>query len=503
MKRLLSIALLALVGAAVAAPEAGTKGLELAGAPSVALSGSPYRYVAVSPAFPGFPGQLTVVEQISRDGGQLGRWWYLRGSYHLPAVAYDGSAGGLSANENTLVLRRFTPNAGLSAPRISRFAILDTDVYLRHPRRPGQERPRHAVTRVALRGDFRFDAISPNGSKIYLIHYLTRSRSSAYEVRALDTASGRLLPEPIVDPAEPQERIQGLPITRAASPDGRWAYTLYDGNDREPFLHALDTVGEPNQLLSVDTRTFTVQGPDPVATAARRDGFLAFTQAPRYPGDLLLRAGVAGDSVAGRPIGLRQLGDPTLDGEVLVFGCIHGDECAGSEIEPVGNGCPDPGADLYVVPNLDPDGAARGNRLNGRGVDLNRNFPSHWRPIGSRGDPQYAGPHPFSEPETRLAARIVRRLQPRVTIWFHQHAGPALVRAWGQSAPAARRFARLARLPFYLLPWPAGTAPNWQNHRFPGTSSFVVELSSGRLASGLESRLGSAIVQLGRKVGED
>ena len=26
------------------------------------------------------------------------------------------------------------------------------------------------------------------------------------------------------------------------------------------------------------------------------------------------------------------------------------------------------------------------------------------------------------------------------------------------------------------MPWMDGTAPNWQNHAFPGTSSFVVEL---------------------------
>jgi hypothetical protein len=32
--------------------------------------------------------------------------------------------------------------------------------------------------------------------------------------------------------------------------------------------------------------------------------------------------------------------------------------------------------------------------------------------------------------------------------------------------------------------WPAGTGPNWQNHRFPGESAFVVELPSGSLSPG-------------------
>jgi hypothetical protein len=34
--------------------------------------------------------------------------------------------------------------------------------------------------------------------------------------------------------------MRGNPVTRATTPDGRWAYTLYDGNGR-PFVHALDT----------------------------------------------------------------------------------------------------------------------------------------------------------------------------------------------------------------------------------------------------------------------
>jgi hypothetical protein len=71
-------------------------------------------------------------------------------------------------------------------------------------------------------------------------------------------------------------------------------------------------------------------------------------------------------------------------------------------------------------------------------------------------------------------------VRPAVTIWYHQGEGP-YVRAWGQSIPAARRYARAARLPFRAIPWPAGTAPHWQNTSFPGTSSFVVELPAGRL----------------------
>jgi protein MpaA len=235
-----------------------------------------------------------------------------------------------------------------------------------------------------------------------------------------------------------------------------------------------------------------------------RAGFLSFAQTPRGPGNLLERSGWVGRSAEGRPIELTQFGDPAWSGKLLVFGCIHGDECGASGIVPLAGGCPDPGADIHVVPNLNPDGAAAGSRLNGRGVDLNRNFLSGWMPREAPGDPQYAGPHPFSEPETRLAAWIIRELRPAATIWFHQYRGARpFVRAWGPSVPGAKPFARLARMPFRLMRWPAGTAPNWQSHRFPGAASFVVELPRGAVGTAMRSRLSDALDRMGRWVRED
>lgn len=235
----------------------------------------------------------------------------------------------------------------------------------------------------------------------------------------------------------------------------------------------------------------------------RHDGLLGFAQTPRRPGNLVARTGIVGHSVQGRPIEVRQVGDPKWPGELLVFGCIHGDECGASALEPTTNGCPDPSADILLVPHLDPDGSAVRTRLNAHGVDLNRNFPSQWRPIGQPGDPQYSGPRQFSEPETRLAARIIQALEPAATVWFHQYGGERpFVRAWGQSVAGARHFAALARMPFRLMRWPAGTGPNWQNHRFRAPA-FVVELPQGKLAPQMRGRLGKALVRMGRWVRED
>ena len=132
--------------------------------------------------------------------------------------------------------------------------------------------------------------------------------------------------------------------------------------------------------------------------------------------------------------------------------------------------------------------------MNARGVDLNRNFPAQWRPLGRRGDPEYAGPHPLSEPESRLAARLIRRIRPDVSIWFHQP--ESLVRAWGPSMAPARRYARLAGARFRALPWLSGTAPNWQNRRFHSTASFVVELPRSPVAPRTARRHAEAISRL-------
>jgi hypothetical protein len=159
----------------------------------------------------------------------------LRGTYTIPAVAYDSSPGGLSGDGNTLVLiepRRSFPR------KTTRLLVLDARTLSRR-------------SVIALHGDFSFDAVSPRGDRIALIDYVNPSDPTRYTVRALDTASGRLDPRPIVDPHDRGEKMRGNPWSRVSTADGRFAYTLYDGGGT-PFVHALDTVHMTARCIDLD-----------------------------------------------------------------------------------------------------------------------------------------------------------------------------------------------------------------------------------------------------------
>ena len=115
---------------------------------------------------------------------------------------------------------------------------------------------------------------------------------------------------------------------------------------------------------------------------------------------------VIGKSVQGRPIVAWSIGSDQAPRRILVVGCIHGNECAGLAITSALLHTPVPnGVQLWVVPEVNPDGSAAQTRQNAHGVDLNRNFPYGWRPIS---DPTYfSGPHASSEPETRTVTALV------------------------------------------------------------------------------------------------
>jgi murein peptide amidase A len=204
-----------------------------------------------------------------------------------------------------------------------------------------------------------------------------------------------------------------------------------------------------------------------------------------------------GHSADGRPIMATESGAPQSPSRVLVVGCIHGNECAGMAVVRRLRRLPTPELiDLWLVPTLNPDGHAADTRQNGDGVDLNRNFSTGWSLHGTPWSTYYSGPRPFSEPETRAARRLIERVHPTLSVWYHQHL--RLVWAWGQATATARRYAAIVGLPLFLSPNPGGTASRWQNAHLPGTASFAVELPAGPMSRAAVTRHVSAILTLAR-----
>ena len=201
------------------------------------------------------------------------------------------------------------------------------------------------------------------------------------------------------------------------------------------------------------------------------------------------RTFLLGRSVNGRPITAVETGDPDTQRSTLVVGCIHGNECAGIAIaRRLISTTPPAETNLWIITNLNPDGAAAGMRGNAHGVDLNRNFPWQWQRLSGT---YYSGPRPLSEPESRIAYRLIERVRPSVSIWFHQHLDVVDDSTGNRSLE--RRFARAAGLRLALLASEPGSAVGWETRRFPDASAFVVELPAGALSPIAVARLARAV----------
>jgi hypothetical protein len=190
------------------------------GADGVLTPDGKVRFVAL-----GTP-RSTVVAAIRVRTGRVVRSNVLRGFYGVPIVAWDNSTSGVSGDGRTLVLGSYGPPPG--SPGVTRFVVL------------GAKTLRKLRT-LTLRGSWAYDAISQDGSTMFLIQYLAAGQNPHYRVRSLDVETGRVDPDPVVDRRDDEVLMRGQPVTRVSSSDGRWAYTLYARPTQEPFVHALDT----------------------------------------------------------------------------------------------------------------------------------------------------------------------------------------------------------------------------------------------------------------------
>ena len=214
---------------------------------------------------------------------------------------------------------------------------------------------------------------------------------------------------------------------------------------------------------------------------------------------------LVGRSVRGRKIWAIRQGNPLAVDVLLSVGQMHGSEPAGLRVtdrlrkKEVPE---DTDYQLWTIRSMNPDGAARGNRYNARGVDLNRNFPGTWSSSQYR-----SGRGPGSEPETRAMMRFLKRLKPTGVLSFHQPWDTVLSVCDQRSAYWVRRTAQLIGLPQPGRPsdcgrWLPGTMNRW-TARNTASWFVTVELApSYRLGSQVR-KSASAVVKLAEEMAAD
>ncbi len=144
----------------------------------------------------------------------------------------------------------------------------------------------------------------------------------------------------------------------------------------------------------------------------------------------------------GRPIFALRTGAPLTDKSatrVLILGAVHGDELTSGWLSLKWAAFAPPMTEkrthsVLHVPIVNPDGVfgARPSRTNGRGVDLNRNFPTpQWNPEANRWwvnktkrDPRrFPGHAAASEFETKYIMRVIETFKPTVVVSVHAPLG--------------------------------------------------------------------------------
>ena len=130
-----------------------------------------------------------------------------------------------------------------------------------------------------------------------------------------------------------------------------------------------------------------------------------------------------GVSVEGRPVEVVWYGHGSQT--VVYFGAFHGDEPESAEVVQQFADYLRDNPELLedrravLVPVVNPDGLARGQRKNANQVDLNRSFPTkNWKSEGKETN-YWGGNRPASEPETRMVIDVLERFKPDRIVSVH------------------------------------------------------------------------------------
>lgn len=150
----------------------------------------------------------------------------LPGHYQLPPATNSGMPGGISPDGRWLVLEAFDQTPG-GVPSGTHMLLIDTNTS-------------QVMHHVNLAGYFRFDAISNDGDRLYLIQYLN---GKEYYVRLYDVTIASLTDNIVVDKSDGNQAMTGVRLSGIASPDGHWLYSMYVRENAGPFIHALSLDG--------------------------------------------------------------------------------------------------------------------------------------------------------------------------------------------------------------------------------------------------------------------
>jgi hypothetical protein len=141
--------------------------------------------------------------------------------------------------------------------------------------------------------------------------------------------------------------------------------------------------------------------------------------------------------------------------KILVFSLIHGDELPAGEVGRYWlerlSSLENARNEWRVIPILNPDGLKMKSRLNARGVDLNRNFPTRdwgeqahalWKKL-NQNPRRYPGDSSNSEPETQCALKHIEEYKPDLITSVHTPLG-----VLDFDGPKVNK-----KLPYNYLPW--------------------------------------------------
>ena len=168
----------------------------------------------------------STLSDVDPATGTLVQSMKLSGTYQLPQVTLSGMPGGLSQNGGWIVVESFD-KALNESPTTSHFLVVDTSFNM-------------VARRIDLHGYFEFDAISNDGSRLYLIEY---GSAGSYRVRLYQVPALLLDPQVVVDKTNPSESMTGLKLSGIPSQDGGTLYSIYARPSDLPFIHALNLTG--------------------------------------------------------------------------------------------------------------------------------------------------------------------------------------------------------------------------------------------------------------------